>query len=350
MKIAILGDISFNDIYNSLYQSGVRPFDKVGEFLQNNEYVVGNLESLCEGLGENLSKYTRVKTKQSTLNYLKHIGVNIVELAHNHAYDTLKEGFENTISFLDNNNIRHIGAATNIEDAQKPLIIEDNDSSICILNFVHKDTNPTIPNGAEVYVNIFDYQRVKKEIQEYKRKYDIIIVLLHWGGRTEGGSLPDFYQPSLAHQIIDDGADIVIGTHSHAIQPYEVYKDKYIFYGLGNFCFSRIGYKTPNKNAKMFWMCQSLIPIISIEHKQITTIEVYQTDINKDGSVVFGQCHKHRASKLFYFIFSNRKIWNIYWFYFRHIRPIIEFIITDTMTLRQKFKKIGHKLGLTKNI
>ncbi len=302
---------------------------------------------MCEGNGENFNKYTRVKTKATTLNYLNHIGVNVVELAHNHIYDTLLDGFENTIAFLDKNNIKHIGASTNPDKASEPLIITDNNSSVCILNYVHPDTNPGIPEDVGVYANIFDYQKVKQEIQHYRLAHKTIIVLLHWGGRTEGGKLPDFYQPTLAHRLIDDGADIIIGTHSHAIQPYEIYKGKYIFYGLGNFCFSRIGYKTPNKDAKMFWMCKSLIPIVSINNNQIS-VDIYKTDILKDGIITFSKYRKGKASKLFNLVFTKHQVWKLYWLFFKYIRPIGVFLFTDTMTFGQKASKIGEKFGLNK--
>ncbi len=97
MKIAFLGDIALNDDYNILYHEDKKPFKEIGKFLSQHQYVVGNLECLSEGsYGENLLKKPRLKTKPETLNYLLDIGINVAQLAHNHVYDNLKDGFDRT--------------------------------------------------------------------------------------------------------------------------------------------------------------------------------------------------------------------------------------------------------------
>ena len=102
MRIAFLGDISFNDAYNDLYERGVDPFLKISPTLADCDMVVGNLECLSEGdQGENLLKKPRLKAKTATLNYLKSLNISAVTLAHNHVYDNLEDGFTRTISFLD---------------------------------------------------------------------------------------------------------------------------------------------------------------------------------------------------------------------------------------------------------
>jgi hypothetical protein len=62
-----------------------------------------------------------------------------------------------------------------------------------------------------------------------------VIVNLHWG--LQDIQLPRPKDITLAHQIIDHGADMIIGHHAHCIQPYQIYRDKYIFYGIGNCIF-----------------------------------------------------------------------------------------------------------------
>jgi len=78
-----------------------------------------------------------------------------------------------------------------------------------------------------------EIKRIKTE-----KLADLIIVYPHWG--TEYlTSHPDKRQTDLAHQFIDSGADIIIGSHPHVIQPIEIYKEKPIFYSLGNFVFDQ---------------------------------------------------------------------------------------------------------------
>ena len=139
MKIAFLGDISLNDEYIYLYQSEATPFDEIGAYLKSFDYVIGNLECLAQGdEGENELKRPRLKTTVETFNYLSDIGVNVVELAHNHVYDNLQDGFNKTIAFLDSKNIQHLGASIDASQANQPLIIEKEDISICLLNYVRR--------------------------------------------------------------------------------------------------------------------------------------------------------------------------------------------------------------------
>ena len=69
------------------------------------------------------------------------------------------------------------------------------------------------------------------------KKFDFLIVYFHFGYEFEKYPLP--LHVSLSRMTIDLGADIVFGSHTHCIQPYEKYKNKFIFYGLGNFFFSQ---------------------------------------------------------------------------------------------------------------
>ena len=119
-----------------------------------------------------------------------------------------------------------------------PLIISENGVTIGLLNYVTQDTNPNLPENAGICLNMFDEHKAEQDILSLKPKVDHVVVLLHWGGRVEGGMFPDFDQPGIARQLIDCGADLIIGHHSHTFQPVEVYKGKHIFYSLGNFCFS----------------------------------------------------------------------------------------------------------------
>ncbi len=211
MKIVFVGDISLNGFYVKKEVLGKNPFDV--DF-SNCDYVVGNIECLAKGDGENLLKNPRLKTNVSTLNLLKSIGVNIALLAHNHVYDNLRKGFDDTIEFFVNNNIKYLGASTEVGLECEPIILKDKGTSVCLLNYVTKDTNPNLPIDADVYLNWFKEESVIEDIKKYKKKCNYVFLLLHWGGNMEGAMLPDFNQKEIAHKLIDAGADLIIGNHS----------------------------------------------------------------------------------------------------------------------------------------
>lgn len=239
LKIAFLGDISLNGKYIKLHEEGINPFDDINGLKDGYGHIIGNLECMAKGdQGENLLKKPRITTTVDTLGFLEKIGVTAVSLAQNHIYDHLEDGFEKTTHFLDQHRIARLGAGWNKEEAGRPLIIQENGIKVGFLNYLTEDTNPALPANAKVFVNLFDEANALQDIALLRPQVDHLVLLLHWGGRVEGGMFPDYDQPFIARRLIGAGADLIIGHHAHTFQPYEKFQDKYIFYSLGNFCFS----------------------------------------------------------------------------------------------------------------
>jgi poly-gamma-glutamate synthesis protein (capsule biosynthesis protein) len=78
---------------------------------------------------------------------------------------------------------------------------------------------------------------MEKVITEIKKKADIVVVSFHYG--EEYFSKPTQFQISISHSAINSGADLVVGHHSHSVQPVEKYKSGWIAYSLGNFVFDQ---------------------------------------------------------------------------------------------------------------
>lgn len=238
-KISFLGDISLNDDYIALCESNQNCFQDLDSILSQNDFVVGNLESLVVGnQGENFKKRPRLKTTIKSLISLKSLHLDVATLAHNHVYDHYEDGLIATKEYLNKNGIATLGAGQSLGDAKKTYTTTINGIRFCMLNYVDRNTNPNLPDDASIFVNYFELDNVIADVKEYKKSTDFLIVLLHWGGKCEYSSYPFFDQPKVARKIIDSGCDLIVGGHSHTLQPYEVYHNKYIFYSLGNFCFS----------------------------------------------------------------------------------------------------------------
>ena len=86
--------------------------------------------------------------------------------------------------------------------------------------------------------NLYDklFTQVPLDIAQAKANYDLVIVSFHWG--AEKDYAPNANQQKMGKLAIDAGADLVVGHHSHRMNPIEEYKGKYIVYSLGNFCFA----------------------------------------------------------------------------------------------------------------
>lgn len=247
IRIRFVGDISFNNRYIDSLESGAEPFKQLLPILEDADVVVGNLECLAEGTAQNEKKVPRIHTTVKALDELKDLNLGLVSLATNHVYDNLEEGFQNTIKKLDELGIAHLGASLNADDAARPFVFEKNGLKIGFLNYVHEDTNPKMPEDAKVYPNMYDLPKILEDIRSLKSEVDKVVLLLHWGGKCDYGYFPHQEQIDHAKQMVDAGADAIIGHHTHTFQSHLVYKDAPIYFSLGNFCFDDI------VNGKSVW-------------------------------------------------------------------------------------------------
>lgn len=240
LEVIWLGDVCLNDEYNDLCAKGQNPFAAVESILASADLVVANLECFVRGdHGINPLREYGLSADLSTLDYLANLNLGLAALANNHVYDNLDDGFAKTIKRLDQMGINYLGASLAGSEAQ-PYIYEKEGIRIGILNYVTSDTNPRKPESSQIKLNWFDLERACCEIGELKTRTDHVVVYPHWGGVMEGSMYPEPKLLQIAHRLIDAGADLIVGHHSHTLQPFEIYNGKHIFYSLGNFCFSNV--------------------------------------------------------------------------------------------------------------
>lgn len=158
------------------------------------------------------------------VNQLLNSNFKLVNIANNHIQQHGDPPFYNTIEILKQNKIKIIG----FDDLQ-PQIIE---SKGIKLGFFGYSLRPE-ENTLKVLYSQGNKKKVISDINRIKKKVDYIIISLHWG--DEYINLPSISQINFAHDIIDAGADIILGHHPHVLQPVEKYKGGIIAYSLGNF-------------------------------------------------------------------------------------------------------------------
>lgn len=240
LRITFIGDVSFNDRYIPLLEAGDDPFQHIFPLLQDADLVVGNLECALKGTGENLNKRPRIGTTEKALESLKKLNLGLVTLATNHIYDNLEEGFDRTVNKLQQLGIAHIGASRDEQEQFVPHILEKDGWRIGFLNYVHADTHPHIPTSAQVHVNLFSMEQIIADIQKLKQEVDRVVLLLHWGGKTDYGYFPHKEQIGQAKLMVQAGADAIVGCHTHSFQTHDHFGGKPVYYSLGNFCFADI--------------------------------------------------------------------------------------------------------------
>ncbi len=341
-KIRFLGDISFNGKYVDYADNNVNPFEKLKIDLTH--YTVGNLECLLESSGENIYKKPRLKTKKNTFKFLNKLNIDTVSLANNHLYDNLEEGLSSTIIELDNHGISHFGANIDNIKYSNVHILEHNKIKVGIVTFVTENTNPKIPENAKIYYSSFEKEKHKIFIKDLKATVDFLVYYIHWGGDVENRYMPSHIQTILGKKLIDYGVDLIVGHHSHTLQPFEIYKGKYIFYSLGNFCFDDI-----NFNNKIYKMKEYESIILDVDFKNNGYIINIIPITNSNKRFIYNKENLSLRHQLRQFLFDNfnkKILLIIYHSLFKYNMAIKNVIFSDkTLTEKLQYfsiKKIKH--------
>lgn len=195
------------------------PFSHVGERLRASDVLLGNLECVVSPKGKVDTDHNPFRAPLSTIQVLKKAGVDVVSVANNHTADFGPIAFEDMTRRLEAEGLPFIGGASIKHGPEEPFVTEVRGLRIGFLGFYLRPLE-----GA-----VSDVRRARPGV-------DVLVVFNHWGRDDLAQVLP--LQRRLGRALIDAGADLVAGTHTHVLQPEEWYRGKLIFYGLGNFVFS----------------------------------------------------------------------------------------------------------------
>ncbi|GAA0223029.1 CapA family protein [Metaclostridioides mangenotii] len=210
----------------------------VKSIFENDDITIVNLEGpLTTSTVGNTEKQFAFKGDPSYAKILKEGNVEAVGIANNHSLDYFEKGLEDTKNVLDNNRIKYSGMG-------EKAIIESKGIKVGLLAY----------NGWESNYNDKYLEGIKKDIDQLKKEADLVTVYFHWGVEKE--NYPTQVQKDFAHFSIDNGADLVVGSHPHVLQGIESYQNKdgetkMIAYSLSNFCFG--GNKNPSDKDSMIY-------------------------------------------------------------------------------------------------
>lgn len=212
-------------------------FQFVAPLIQQADLAIGNLEVTLPGKPP-YKGYPMFKSPDALATALKDAGFDIMVTANNHSNDSRGPGVIHTIETLRNAGFWQTGTFKNEKEraAFYPLILYQNDFKIAMLNYTY-GTNG-VPTEAPTIVNLIDTIQIAKDLAEAKaRKPHFIIVVLHWGLEYQLTENND--QRAIARFLIRNGADLIIGSHPHVVQPVKEEevdgKKVVVAYSLGNF-------------------------------------------------------------------------------------------------------------------
>lgn len=237
IKILVAGDFCPQDRVAKLIEKEdyKSVFGEVLEFTKQVDYSIVNFEApVVETDTRPIDKCgPNLKCTSKAVKALKYAGFDMATLANNHFYDYGYEGVKQTLSVCKNKGIDTVGGGANISDASKTLYKNIKGVKFAFINCCEHEFSIATENtgGSNPLNPIQQYYA----IQEATQKADKVIVIVHGG--HEHYQLPSPRMKETYRFFIDAGADAVINHHQHCYSGYEIYKDKPVFYGLGNFCF-----------------------------------------------------------------------------------------------------------------
>ncbi len=223
MKITALGEIMLGarDYMNNSYALA---FKEISSIMQDSDYVVSSLATNITSVEDLSDTKTKYIVNESISNAFSALNLNALNVATDHMLDFSNNMFTTTIDTLRKNNIDVIGLENDIAYA------ECNGIRVAFIG-----VNNVIIGNAKKYIDagmfVYDMGKVKSSIADAKTKADLVIVMTHYG-KENAHEVTDVMR-WFAREIINSGADMVIGGHSLGIYPIEEYNGKFIIYSLG---------------------------------------------------------------------------------------------------------------------
>jgi poly-gamma-glutamate capsule biosynthesis protein CapA/YwtB (metallophosphatase superfamily) len=211
------------------------PFQRTFELLRSADVAFANLEMPLSARARHTGAF---RGNTSFADALRWAGIDIVSIANNHAFDAEAEGLRDTMETLWRAGVGFAGGGHDLESARKPFIIERNGLKLAFLAYtwsVNLFGLNAYAQPALAGVMPLDPFIIKEDIRRVRGDVDYVILSFHWSVENSQDTRPE--DRAFARQMIDAGADIILGHHPHVPRGFEIYNGKPIFYSLGNFIF-----------------------------------------------------------------------------------------------------------------
>ena len=186
------------------------------------DFLVGNLETVFAGTGKKL-KYAGFPFFNTpdifTENLSNDLGVDLLSLANNHIFDRGSNGAKRTTEILNSADIAWIGLGVGDIPSNDAVILDNNGVRAAFIN--HSYGSNEWPKSSDVHLNVTAENDIIQSMKRAKSlSPDIIIALFHWG--NEYHYKPNVHQKKAADTAFSEGANLIVGTHPHVLQPVEV--------------------------------------------------------------------------------------------------------------------------------
>lgn len=244
VSFVVFGD---NLIHEPIYQYGLHNdekfeflFENMRNVIEESDIAVINQETPLTDAPAKYSDYPRFDTPVQVGEAIAAVGFDVVTCATNHALDQGMSGINFTKNFFDSYDIKCLGIQSEDEKEYHSYdIIVRNGIRIAMLNYTYGTNEIKVPEKHPHAVHLLeDEKQIRDDIEEAKADSDFVIVFSHWG--TEYDEQPDDFQKKWTQIFAECGVDVVVGTHPHVLQPYEVLQtddgcEMLVYYSIGNY-------------------------------------------------------------------------------------------------------------------
>jgi poly-gamma-glutamate synthesis protein (capsule biosynthesis protein) len=300
--ITSIGDIMLHSWQiNRGYDSNTDTFDYAEEFtyvtdyLSQADFTVANLETTFAGRYNGIkqdvhgySDYPYFNAPEVLAQNIKDAGIDLVGTANNHSLDSGQAGVYSTLDYLDEAGLLHTGSARSEEEKNSLCLVDVNGITFGFCAYTYSLNGFALASDQLYSVNTLKNYSPEKisemcqEVQQLKAAgADFVLVLLHAG--IEYQELENSTQDELADKLIAAGADVILGSHPHVIEPMDIrsvenedgsYRTCVILYSQGNFVSSQ---KYKNGMMKDIGMITDITFVKKGKERSITQVAVAPT-------------------------------------------------------------------------
>jgi poly-gamma-glutamate synthesis protein (capsule biosynthesis protein) len=243
ITIAFGGDVHFEGVLRGkLASDPATVLAPIAPLLSQADLAMVNLETAITEGGTPVDKEYVFRTPATALEALKWSGVDVATMANNHGVDFGSVGLADSLAAEQSARFPLVGIGANASEAYAPWRTVIRGQRIAVFgasqvidrkflaSWTASETNAGIASAYEP-----NLQLLLAAIEAERLSADTIVVYLHWG--TEREVCPTGRQQTLAQQLSDAGADVIVGAHAHRLQGAGRLGDTFVAYGLGNFVF-----------------------------------------------------------------------------------------------------------------
>ena len=269
--VSLVGDLMIRRPFADTGRGKAPGFRSAVAAMREADLVVANLEMPLSRRGSRVPKHSSLRSDPGVIGDVRSMGVDAVTLANNHMYDYGPEALLDTVAACREAGIACCGAGTDLDAALDPARLRAGGASVAVLSVActlpvesaaragkpgiapvevgwsyEPDVNLTVEQPGTMpqvhtWASAADQETVCRRIAALRDEGHAVVVGIHWGVPEHWmspfqGRLAAYQRP-LGRALIDAGAEIVFGHHSHSLHPVEVYRGRPIFYSAGNFLF-----------------------------------------------------------------------------------------------------------------